>query len=91
MKRRPGIVLSESDMPQNEPIAVVGLACRFPGGESPEAFWGLLVAGGDAIGEVPADRWDAEAFHDVDPSAAGRTVARRAGFLDRVDGFDARF
>ncbi|MFB7699452.1 polyketide synthase, partial [Streptomyces sp. NPDC056099] len=78
-------------MPQNEPIAVVGLACRFPGGESPEAFWGLLVAGGDAIGEVPADRWDAEAFHDVDPSAAGRTVARRAGFLDRVDGFDARF
>ncbi|MFE7619914.1 polyketide synthase, partial [Streptomyces sp. NPDC057496] len=78
-------------MPQNEPIAVVGLACRFPGGESPEAFWDLLVAGGDAIGEVPADRWDAAAFHDTDPSAAGKTVARRAGFLDRVDGFDARF
>ncbi|MFD7533450.1 SDR family NAD(P)-dependent oxidoreductase [Streptomyces sp. NPDC059849] len=78
-------------MPQNEPIAVVGLACRFPGGESPEAFWDLLVAGGDAVGEVPADRWDAAAFHDTDPSAAGKTVARRAGFLDRVDGFDARF
>ncbi|MFB6508326.1 type I polyketide synthase, partial [Streptomyces sp. NPDC056410] len=73
-------------------IAVVGMSCRLPGGvDGPESFWNLLVQGTDAIGEVPADRWDVAAFHDVDPSAAGRTVARRAGFLDRVDGFDARF
>ncbi|MFD7558963.1 beta-ketoacyl synthase N-terminal-like domain-containing protein, partial [Streptomyces sp. NPDC059835] len=82
-------------MPKNGPtaaIAVVGMSCRFPGAEGgPGAFWDLLVAGRDAVGEVPADRWDVDAFYDPDPSVAGKSVARRAGFLSRVDGFDARF
>jgi len=84
-------VLCESDRPHNEPIAVVGLSCRFPGGKNPAAFWDLLAEGRDAVREVPADRWDADAFFSDDPGAAGRAVARRGGFLDRVDGFDARF
>ncbi|MFJ2900656.1 type I polyketide synthase, partial [Streptomyces sp. NPDC087218] len=73
-------------------IAVVGMSCRLPGGvDGPESFWDLLVQGTDAVGEVPADRWDAEAFWSDDPAAVGKAVARRAGFLSRVDGFDARF
>ncbi|MDX3580093.1 type I polyketide synthase, partial [Streptomyces sp. FL07-04A] len=70
---------------------MVGLSCRFPGGKNPAAFWDLLAEGRDAVREVPADRWDADAFFSDDPGAAGRAVARRGGFLDRVDGFDASF
>ena len=71
-------------------IAVVGMACRFPGGaDSPESYWKLLCEGIDATGEVPAARWDADACYDPDPAAAGKTHVRRGGFLPRVDLFDA--
>ncbi|WP_232666823.1 type I polyketide synthase [Pseudonocardia sp. TRM90224] len=77
---------------QDEPIAVVGLACRFPGGaDTPEAFWELLRTGVDTIREVPADRWDVERHFDADLAAPGRMNTRWGGFLDRVDGFDAAF
>ena len=73
----------------NEPIAVIGLACRFPGdADTPEAFWGLLADGRDAIREVPADRWDAAALYDPDPEAPGKIATRCGGFLSRIDGFD---
>ncbi|MEU2027358.1 polyketide synthase, partial [Streptomyces sp. NPDC016469] len=73
-------------------MAVVGMSCRFPGAEGgPGEFWEGLVGGFDAVGGVPSDRWDGEGFYDPDPSVAGKSVARRAGFLSRVDGFDARF
>lgn len=76
----------------HDPIAVVGMGCRFPGGaDDPERFWELLRAGRDAIREVPRDRWDAEAFFDQDPDAPGKIAVRTGGFLDRVDGFDAAF
>ena len=75
----------------DEPIAIVGIGCRFPGADGPAAFWELLRDGVEAVGEVPADRWDIDAFHDPDPAAPGKMVARRAGFLDRVDRFDADF
>ncbi|MDC3985913.1 type I polyketide synthase [Polyangium jinanense] len=71
---------------QHEPLAIVGMACRFPGGgDSPDAYWDLLVRGVDAIREIPADRWPAEALPGDKPAA------RSAALLDRVDGFDAAF
>lgn len=77
---------------RTEPIAVVGMGCRFPGGaDSPDAFWELLEQGRDAIGPVPPDRWDAEGLFDPDPDAPGRIASRWGGFLSRVDGFDAAF
>ncbi|RSD20824.1 type I polyketide synthase [Amycolatopsis eburnea] len=70
-----------------EPIAIVGLGCRLPGGiESPEAFWRFLDDGGDAIGDVPAGRWETFA-----PAEALAGLPARAGFLDDVAGFDAAF
>ncbi|WP_394847336.1 SDR family NAD(P)-dependent oxidoreductase [Pendulispora brunnea] len=74
-----------------EPIAIVGVACRFPGADGPEAFWRLLRDGRDAITDVPADRWDGAALYDADPAAPGRASARKGGFLDRIDAFDAEF
>lgn len=73
-------------------IAIIGMGCRFPGGiESPRQFWDLLSRGGDAIREVPAERWDAEALFAADSAAPGRTYARRGGFLNGIDQFDAEF
>jgi acyl transferase domain-containing protein len=78
--------------PRHEPIAIVGMGCRFPGGaDSPEAFWRLLADGRDAITEVPPGRWDAAAIYDPDPSVPGRTNARHGGFLQGIETFDAAF
>jgi phthiocerol/phenolphthiocerol synthesis type-I polyketide synthase D len=75
-----------------EPVAVVGIGCRFPGGGvGPHAYWDFLANGGDAIGEVPADRWDADAFYDPDPSAPGRMASKWGAFLPDIAGFDADF
>ncbi|HEU4597695.1 MAG TPA: type I polyketide synthase [Pyrinomonadaceae bacterium] len=75
-----------------EPIAIVGLGCRFPGGaDSPEAFWRLLRDGVDAVTEVPADRWDIEDYFDPNPAAPGKMYTRWGAFLEGVDKFDASF
>jgi len=74
---------------RNEPIAIVGMACRFPGGEDLEGFWRLLRAGRCAIAEVPADRWSLDDYHDPRPGTPGKTVSRHGGFLERVFDFDA--
>jgi acyl transferase domain-containing protein/acyl carrier protein len=72
-----------------EPLAIVGMACRFPGrADTPESFWRMLAGGVDAITEVPLDRWDAEALFDPRPEAPGKTYARHGGFLADVAGFD---
>ena len=76
---------------QSEPIAVIGMGCRFPGGENPGAFWRLLRAGGDAVREVPADRWNIDDYYDPDPAAPGKMNTRWGGSRDRVDEFDADF
>ncbi|GAB2823212.1 type I polyketide synthase [Actinocorallia aurea] len=76
----------------DEPVAVVGLGCRFPGGiDGPEEFWRFLTENGDAVGEVPDGRWDA--FDDGSPEIADllSNVTKRGGFLDDIAGFDARF
>jgi acyl transferase domain-containing protein/acyl-CoA synthetase (AMP-forming)/AMP-acid ligase II/acyl carrier protein len=74
-----------------EPIAIVGMACRFPGGATPEEFADLLFQGREQLSEVGEDRWDIAAFFDPDPDAPGKMVSRRGGFLPRVDLFDAEF
>lgn len=75
-----------------EPIAIIGMACRFPGGaNSPQAFWQLMGKGVDAISEVPANRWDIDALYDPNPATPGKMTTRWGGFLDQVDEFDADF
>lgn len=75
----------------NEPVAIIGMSCRFPGANDPEAFWQLLVNGVDAISEVPADRWPKQAFFHPDPATPGKTISQWGGFLDHVDQFDPFF
>lgn len=77
---------------RSEPIAIVGIGCRFPGGaSSPEELWQLLIDGVDATREVPGDRWDAERLYDADPDAPGKSYVKRGAFLEQIDGFDPEF
>lgn len=77
----------------SEPIAVLGIGCRFPGGiESPEDLWRLACSGGDAVGPLPADRgWDVDALYDPDPATPGTVYTRAGGFLQGAGDFDAQF
>ncbi|HEU4726518.1 MAG TPA: SDR family NAD(P)-dependent oxidoreductase, partial [Kofleriaceae bacterium] len=75
-----------------EPVAIVGIGCRFPGGVvDPAGFWRLLCDGRDAITQVPAERWNADELVSDDPAAAGKTTTRWGGFLSGVDQFDPQF
>jgi acyl transferase domain-containing protein len=75
-----------------DPIAVVGMACRVPGhGDSPAQLWKLLCNGVDAITEIPSDRWDGNAWYDVDLSTEAKSTTKWGGFLDRIDTFDANY
>lgn len=77
---------------RKEPIAIIGIGCRFPGGANgPEAFWQLLRNGTDAISEIPSDRWDVDAYYSPDPDGPGKMNARFGGFVDQVDRFDPQF
>ena len=77
---------------RSEPIAIVGIGCRFPGAAGPEAFWRSAASRrGRRSARCRADRWDIDAYYDPDPDAPGKMYTRRAGFLDRVDGFDPQF
>lgn len=84
--------IAKLEAAQSEPIAIIGMGCRFPGGaDDLESFWALLRDGIDAISEVPADRWSIDEFYDTNPDALGKTSTRYGGFLRDVDRFDARF
>ncbi len=74
-----------------EPIAIIGLGCRFPGADNPEAFWQLMRNGGDAIADIPPERWDIERFYDPTPATAKKMYSRQGGFLKNVDQFDPQF
>ncbi|HWO67026.1 MAG TPA: type I polyketide synthase, partial [Umezawaea sp.] len=77
---------------QPEPVAVVGIGCRLPGGVTgPRSLWTLLEDGVDAVRPIPPTRWDVDRFYAPDWQRAGRITAREGGFLDEVDGFDAAF
>ena len=73
-----------------EPIAIIGLSCRFPQASNPQAFWDLLRNGVDAVTEVPSNRWDVNAFHSENPDP-GKVTTRFGAFLDNVDLFDPAF
>src|SRR5215475_2641586 len=84
--------MSGIPMSSVEPIAIIGIGCRFPGGvRSADDLWQLLVNGGDAVVEVPSDRWHLPAVHHPDPAKPGRMITRRGGFIDQIDRFDAEF
>ncbi len=85
--------LREAEDRAHEPIAVVSMGCRFPGGvTSPERLWDMLVEERDAVGDIPAERgWDFDSVYDPDPDAPGKSYTRRAAFLDDADRFDAEF
>ncbi len=76
----------------HEPIAIIGIGCRFPGGiVCPRSFWRLLCEGGDAITEAPENRWDLKAFYDPERERAGKVYTRRGGFLGNIDRFEPQF
>lgn len=74
------------------PVAIIGMACRLPGGiDSPQRLWDALLRGDDLVGEIPADRWDADMYYDPEPGVPGRSITRWGAFLDDVGGFDSEF
>jgi acyl transferase domain-containing protein/NADPH:quinone reductase-like Zn-dependent oxidoreductase/NAD(P)-dependent dehydrogenase (short-subunit alcohol dehydrogenase family)/acyl carrier protein len=84
--------LQGGDLLNSEPIAIIGLGCRFPGGATtPEQFWRLLETGTDAVREIPPERWDIDAYYDPDPGTPGKMATKWAGLLDQVDQFDGEF
>ncbi len=75
----------------HEPIAIIGMACRFPGAHSPEAYWELLANGEDRIAEIPIQRWDMAAYYDPVPATPSKSYVRAGAFVDGVDQFDPHF
>ncbi|MCY1023219.1 type I polyketide synthase [Pyxidicoccus sp. MSG2] len=89
-----GIGLSSAQNQQSllEPIAIIGMGCRFPGASRPEAFWKMLTGGVDAVGEIPKDRWDISTFYDASPDRPGKATTKWGGFVNQPLGaFDALF
>jgi len=74
-----------------EPIAIIGMGCRYPGANDPAQYWRLLRDGIDAVTEIPAGRWDVNAFFDEDANAPGKMNTRWGGFLEQIDQFDSHF
>ncbi|MEA5550942.1 type I polyketide synthase [Anabaena cylindrica UHCC 0172] len=84
--------ISQLEQEKNEPIAIIGLGCRFPGDvDSPQKFWQLLHNGQDTTRELPTDRWDMDAYYDPNPGELGKIYTRYGCFLSQVDQFDADF
>jgi amino acid adenylation domain-containing protein/non-ribosomal peptide synthase protein (TIGR01720 family) len=84
--------LDAIEQERREPIAIIGIGCRFPGGaNSPAAFWDLLCNEEDVISEIPPERWNVNAFYDPDPHAPGKMYTRYGAFLRDIDKFDPGF
>ncbi|MFI4954698.1 MAG: SDR family NAD(P)-dependent oxidoreductase, partial [Gammaproteobacteria bacterium] len=93
IKELPQIKSNIQYISQSEPIAIIGMSCRFPGGaNSPEEFWKLLDAGFDSSIEVPKERWDIDEYYDPNPDAPGKMVSRKSCFISSpIAEFDANF
>jgi myxalamid-type polyketide synthase MxaE and MxaD len=74
-----------------EPIAIIGMGCRYPGASNPAQYWRLLRDGIDAVTEIPAGRWEVNAFFDENANTPGKMNTRWGGFLDQIDQFDSHF
>ncbi|NET25423.1 type I polyketide synthase [Okeania sp. SIO1I7] len=84
--------LEKYENQSKEPIAIIGMGCRLPGGAStPEAFWELLQNGVDTITEVPPDRWPISKYYDSDPTTPGKIYTRYGAFVEQIQEFDASF
>lgn len=83
--------LEASERARLEPIAIIGMGCRFPGSNTLDEFWQVLHNGVDATRPTPSDRWDMEAFYDPEPAKPGKLYVRHGGYLDQVDQFDPLF
>jgi acyl transferase domain-containing protein/acyl-CoA synthetase (AMP-forming)/AMP-acid ligase II/acyl carrier protein len=84
-------LLAQSAGHADDPIAIVGMACRFPGAPDLASFWALLRDGRDAISEVPAERWNVNALYHPEPGTPGKMCSRHGGFVAGIDAFDAAF
>lgn len=83
---------SNVEIKKDVAIAIIGIGCRFPGdANDPESYWKLLMAGTDAIQEIPKERWDIEEYFHPDPNVPGKMVSRFGGFISHIDEFDASF
>ncbi|CAG6397096.1 acyltransferase domain-containing protein [Streptomyces cocklensis] len=84
--------VEEYERARTEPVAVVGVGCRFPGGVTDAAsYWSMLLGGTDGVGEIPADRWDHRRFYDEEAGRPGKVYTRSGGFIDGLDRFDHDF
>ncbi len=89
---QPKTVDTTKQMLSKDPVAIIGIGCRFPGeANNPETFWQLLCNGVDAITEIPSDRIDLETYYDPRPATPGKIMTRWGGFLKKIDQFDADF
>ncbi len=83
---------ASSDKDAREPIAIVGMGCRYPGGvRTPQEFWELLTSGRDILREIPGERWDVDAFYDPQMTVPGKMYVRHGHYLDDIDQFDPQF
>ena len=76
---------------EDEPIAIIGIACRFPHADDPESYWNLLQRGEIAVSEVPESRWQSEDYFDPDPQAPGRSYVKVGGFISGIEDFEPTF
>src|ERR1051326_6432706 len=87
-----GVLPPRTGHERREPLAIVGMACRYPGdADSPSDFWKILCEGRDCIREIPPDRWSLRSFHDSEPGRPGKTYTRHAGLIKWMDQLDPQF
>ena len=90
LRRADRVAQGSSVQSSNQPIAIIGMGCRFPGEvEDPDSFWRFLSSGGDGITDIPSGRWDVEHHFDSNPEALGKMYTRWGGFIDDIDRFEA--